>query len=308
MKINLVYNSNAGNGDFSLAAILEELNQHGAKVNVKESHEDNLGLFLDKDCDFMIIAGGDGTVEKIVKMVVNKSVPLAILPVGNANNIANSLDLGDYLDQVIQNWKENRLECLSLGSLAYKNQRHLFLESVGWGLFTDVLRKIKSGKDKDKKVTPPVDDKVTFGLEKLEEGLVELQPAFFEIKMDGKDYSGEYLWLEAMNTQFMGPQLNLAPEADLNDVFLDVFMAKRGEHTKIREFITGDQSKKTSGLRPTVKVKEIMIRGEGILHVDDEIVDLGADKTAWISITLHPEFVRIIKSSWFGGMMTQMRF
>jgi diacylglycerol kinase family enzyme len=70
MKINLVYNSNAGNGDFSLAAILEELNQHGAKVSVKESHEDNLNLFLDSDCDFMIIAGGDGTVEKIVKMVV----------------------------------------------------------------------------------------------------------------------------------------------------------------------------------------------------------------------------------------------
>lgn len=300
MNINLIYNNTAGNGGFSLDAILESLYTLGATVNVKESHSDDLGSFLEKSCDFYLIAGGDGTVEKIMKKVVKNNLPLAIFPVGSANNIAKSLNLNDYLEQIVQNWKSNKLECLSLGSLHYSDQHHLFVESVGWGLFSQVLKQIKS--EKEEGDSEPIQDKVSFGLEKLSAGLAQLQPVFFEIKMDGKDYSGEYLWIEVMNTQFMGPQLNLAPNAKSNDVFLDVFMVKKVDKKRLENYFQERESFYPKDFLPTIKAKKILIRTKGPVHVDDEVIQTDEGNINLFKLSLYSQLVRVIKSSFPQGM------
>ena len=46
-----------------------------------------------------------------------------------------------------------------------------------------------------------------------------------EITLDGKDFSGEYILVEVMNIQYIGPSLHLAPSADPGDGQLEVHVA-----------------------------------------------------------------------------------
>jgi diacylglycerol kinase (ATP) len=49
------------------------------------------------------------------------------------------------------------------------------------------------------------------------------------IRLDGKDLSGEFIMLEALNIRSVGPNRNLTPKADINDGFLDVVFVSKGD-------------------------------------------------------------------------------
>jgi diacylglycerol kinase (ATP) len=44
-------------------------------------------------CDWIGVAGGDGTVERVAAVVVGTQIPLGVIPAGTFNNFARSLDL-----------------------------------------------------------------------------------------------------------------------------------------------------------------------------------------------------------------------
>ena len=52
---------------------------------------------LGENWDLVLVAGGDGTVAKVARCLVDRDIahriPIAILPVGTANNIARSLGI-----------------------------------------------------------------------------------------------------------------------------------------------------------------------------------------------------------------------
>jgi diacylglycerol kinase (ATP) len=47
----------------------------------------------DQQCDWIAVAGGDGTVESVAAAVVGTQIPLGVIPAGTFNNFARSLDL-----------------------------------------------------------------------------------------------------------------------------------------------------------------------------------------------------------------------
>ena len=58
------------------------------------------------------------------------------------------------------------------------------------------------------------DSKMLTVLRSLKERLGNWPAKELEITLDGKDLSGEYIMLEVMNIQHIGPSLHFAPEAD----------------------------------------------------------------------------------------------
>ncbi|MEX2513264.1 MAG: diacylglycerol kinase family protein [Cyclobacteriaceae bacterium] len=296
MDIHLIYNETAGDGDHSIPRILKSLKNHSANVVVFNKKSSKLKHFLKKKCDFLLIAGGDGTVGKVLKKMVEDPVPIAVLPLGNANNIAESLNIDDFLDGMVRNWKGNKMQSLSMGFLEKEGKVDYFLESIGWGLFANTLAGIK--KEKKQKSKDP-EDKVAFGLEKLEDALKDLKPISYEIKIDGKDYSGDYLWIEVMNTNYMGPNLHVAPEADAEDRYLDVILIKKGEEEKIKHFIKHQQQKNSHKFDLAIKAKEVLIKEKGAMHIDDKIMEdeSGSEPPEnWLRVGLHPQKFKMVPS------------
>src|SRR5690606_19798572 len=266
MRITLIYNPQAGAASFSLEGFVKGLEASGAEVLVHDIKEDNYEHALDHSCDFIIIAGGDGTIEKIAEKAINldKNVPFAILPCGNANNIAGSLDVDTAIRSIVESWQQQAFRNFTVGVIRRSYKNLTFFESVGWGLFAEVLQEVKEEKKAAKQPAIANQDKVKYGLQKLIQAVQELQPAFYQILVDGKDFSGYYLWVEVMNSRSMGPQLQLAPDAKHGDRYLDVVLIKEKERDQLEKFLVTHKGENHGDTFSPIKARHISIRSNQV--------------------------------------------
>src|SRR5262245_14210951 len=95
MKVTLIYNPTAGDDDArptsgQLAALIREA---GHQVRTQPTDEKGWSKALRKKAGLVAVAGGDGTVGKVARRLVDSGCPIAVLPMGTANNIARSLGI-----------------------------------------------------------------------------------------------------------------------------------------------------------------------------------------------------------------------
>jgi len=96
-------------------------------------------------CQWVAVAGGDGTVESVAKAMVGHDLPLGIIPVGTYNNFARSLLIPLDLEaacKVIANGKARSIDQGDVNGKA-------FFECVGTGLDAELYplgEDIKSGR------------------------------------------------------------------------------------------------------------------------------------------------------------------
>ena len=103
MRVTLIYNPDAGSDNQPTdEEILKLIRGAGHSAECQSSKEIGWEKALDKPVDLVAISGGDGSVGKVAKRMIGKHTPLAVLPMGTANNVANALGAADrQLDQLI---------------------------------------------------------------------------------------------------------------------------------------------------------------------------------------------------------------
>lgn len=293
-----MYNPEAGGSALPKEDLVRGLERRGATVLAQDTKEEGYEKSLEHPCDFILIAGGDGTIEKVAKKIImiDKGVPLALLPFGNANNIAGSLKVDTTLDGIVAGWINKDFRRFSVGSINMAGSNKKFFESVGWGLFAEVLKGVKE--EKKRNLVPQVagKDKVESGLKRLTQAVQDLQPSFYQVFLDEVDYSGYYLWVEVMNTQSMGPQLQLAPEASHGDDFLDVVLIKEDERSKLEFFFNVQQGQNERDNFNSIKAKNIKIHSDQPIHIDDEIIQADGSAARWSEINLIPQFFLVLNA------------
>src|SRR5215472_2748836 len=92
MKIGLLHNPGAGHGKRTIAELTMLLKEAGHQVSSASTKGKRWKELLAEPIERIIISGGDGTVSKVVPLLVGKNLPFHILPLGTANNIARCLD------------------------------------------------------------------------------------------------------------------------------------------------------------------------------------------------------------------------
>ncbi|WPR73671.1 diacylglycerol/lipid kinase family protein [Algoriphagus sp. NG3] len=294
MKIILLYNPNAGNEEFPLSKITSSLEDQGASVIAQNCKEDSYEQVLDLNYDLILIAGGDGTVEKMLLQLHDSKCPIAILPFGNANNIAGSLDLTDYYKKIVGQYEKGDFTHLSIGEYKTKEKTGWFMEGIGWGIFTALLLQM----ERNKNMKGNGEKKVDFGVKNLIKIEGELQPNFYKIQLDKEDYSGDYIWIEIMNTKRLGPQLELAPTADHDDDYLDVMLIKEEQRPELSKFLKAQKQKNKPSPFETIKAKKIKISTYLPFHVDDELFEHQTlyEETPTVTVSLAKHKLKILNN------------
>jgi len=91
----------------------------------------------------MVVAGGDGTVEFIVRKLADTKHPVGIVPLGTFNNLARALSLPTKIDDAIDVARKGRQRAITLGRV---NDR-IFVEACAVGLFGQTIALGDSAKD-----------------------------------------------------------------------------------------------------------------------------------------------------------------
>jgi diacylglycerol kinase family enzyme len=217
VRVTLIHNPGAGSTGEKDAVKLEKLlSRSGHKVRYRSSKEPGWKRALRKPSDLVVVAGGDGTVGRVIRRMVGRGVPVTLLPSGTANNIGRTLGLLERpFEDLVHGWETARRVKLDIGVVKGPWGERYFIEGVGAGLFGNLLARPKK---KNAKVGKP-EDVVDRALRRLHDMTVHCEAVDVAASLDGEDISGRYLLFEAINLRYVGPNMFLAPGASLATVY-----------------------------------------------------------------------------------------
>ena len=278
MKVALFHNEDAGDGTSvdEIRALLERHGHHLVQVVDKEWSAEQI---LDKHTDLVVAAGGDGTVATAARVLAGRAIPLAILPLGTANNMARSLCSEAPLDTLIEGWDHAEPQPLDLGTARGSWGERVFFESIGAGL---IPAGIAAAKAQQSATSKPADAVGIF-----RDALARLQPQRWTIALDGLSTTGEFLMVEVLNMPSIGPNLVLSDEANPGDGSFSVVIATEHHRDVLDEYLRHriDGGERPLALTPR-HAKRIEILGWSDVHVDDQLLRTNTSET--VSIAIEP--------------------
>lgn len=268
MRILLIHNPKAGDGKHSKKQLMASLARCGHQAFYQSIKDRGWRKAFKKPMDLIIAAGGDGTVHKTAWQIIDSGIPLAILPLGTANNLARSLGFTGSVDEILQSLHCGKSQPFDVGLLREGSQKDCFLEAVGGGLFADYFPAAEAN---EKKGRSP-EEELTALLSLLRQLSLDYPASDWKMSIDGKDVSGRYILWGAMNIRSAGPALQLAPNARTNDGRLD-FVGVRERNRNVFIKHVGAQvagRKKRVPLTPR-KFRDLKITSlPGAMHLDGE--------------------------------------
>lgn len=272
MKVTLIHNPDAGDDDKpSGEQIVRLIRDAGHKTRYHSAKEKTWKKALEKPGDLVAVAGGDGTVGKVARRLAGTRTPIAVLPMGTANNIANTLGLTDStFHELIEGW--NTARCVNFDAGVAKGPwgSKTFIEGFGIGLFAETMFQIDNGAHPHTESEDP-EEEIKSVLKVLKEQLSKYRWKDMTVRLDGEDLSGKYFLLEALNVRYLGPRLDLVPRAEINDGLLDVVFVSKPEKTRLSRYITNRlEHKPPRGSLTVRRGRHLQVEWEiSPVHIDD---------------------------------------
>jgi diacylglycerol kinase family enzyme len=261
MRALLVHNPDSGAEEPSAEQMTAWLGRAGYETIYTRSRSDDLEAQLAQDADIIVLAGGDGTVARVARKLPDRSVPVAILPIGTANNIARSLGIEGEAAALIAALPSAPLVKLDIGRAVGPWGTSRFIEGLGFG----ALAKAIDG-DGPK---PPMPRRIEKGREAFAKALIETAPARYHVVADGKDIDAECVFVEVLNLGMTGPRVMIGPSAEPGDQLLDVVYLPTDRLPAMLGWLKAPEH------RPppveVLKAHDVSMRWEsGRLRIDDE--------------------------------------
>jgi diacylglycerol kinase family enzyme len=210
-RATLIHNSKAGDKSHDRAALLKLLEHAGYTVTYFAIKECDLAEVLGHPAEIVVSAGGDGTVARIAAHSRSNGPPIAILPLGTANNIANSLGIRGSLKEIVAGWQEARAKAYYPISASGPWGVRRLIEGIGFGAFEQAIAEL------------PRSLRAKRARELVGKIVLDAPPENLEISIDGEAIAGRFAVVEITTIPLVGPQLPIAPEADPSDRSLHIY-------------------------------------------------------------------------------------
>jgi diacylglycerol kinase (ATP) len=268
MRALLIHNPKAGDRKHGKKQLIWSLRKNGLQAFYQSIREQGWEEAFKKPVDLVIAAGGDGTVHKTAWQIIDSGIPLAILPLGTANNLARSLGFIESVDEILQSLHCGKSQPFDVGVVRSGSQTNYFLEAAGGGLFADYFPAAKANEPKG--ASP--EEELRAHLSLLRELALDYPARPWKMSIDGKDISSRYILWGVMNIRSAGPSLHLAPKAKTDDGRLD-FVAVGEDKRKVfvkhvDAHLAGRKERVPLSSR---KFRELKITSlSGAIHLDGE--------------------------------------
>lgn len=296
MKVTLIHNPNAGSDQPSGDELISLIRGAGHAVVYQSSAVAEWQRVLKEPTDLLVVAGGDGMVGQVAKRVVGQCIPMTILPLGTANNLASTLGLTRRpFDQLIMGWQRARHVNFDVGIAKGGWGSAYYIEGVGLGAFTETMSRLDARKNIDIAHHNASDEKIRSVLQIMKIRLESSAPRRLKLALDGRDLSGDYVMLEAINIRFVGPNLCLAPSADPSDGLLDLVLVADDQREQMNRYLSDRTEGRTGDFAlPVLRGRHLRIECEEMrVHIDDDIWPNEGEHPPYspmiIDVSLHDE-------------------
>lgn len=287
-KATVLHNPGAGEGETSKNELITKIESAGFDCSYSSTKEFHWANIETGKTDFLILAGGDGTVRKVAeellaRKVIDKKLPLALLPMGTANNIAKTLGVTGSADEIISGWSTAMIKAFDVGIIEGLDEPSFFLESFGFGLFPKLMLEMEKQKKND---IADSKERIRAAWNIVHELILSGPVKKCHLQLDDIDCSGEFLLLEVMNIRSIGPNLHLAPESDPGDGQFDVVFIAEKQRGLLADYVQQKlDGRDVSFDFPVLKAHRLEVFWDGKhAHVDDEYYKVGKPSSIKIEL------------------------
>ena len=283
-KVLLVYNPLAGNRnvprklDYIVSRFLEKDilavpfrigGESGARIQE---------VLLQDEYSYVVVSGGDGTVNAIASIMlsIGLDIPIGIIPAGTCNDFARSLNLPSDLKKCLDIILDGNISQIDAGLV---NGEKYCLNTCAGGNFVDVSYSTNS---EFKKNFGPL----AYYLTALGE-FTNLKTVNLKLTTDDEVVEGDFLLFLILNGKHAAGLSNLVGAADLSDGYMDIVLLKNCLHIEMaglffkilnNDFVNDRNVK-------WLRTKKCTIEG-------DKGFNLSIDGEEWKGLPITIEFIR----------------
>ena len=301
MRITLIHNPKAGDAEHGEKQLIAGLAQAGHHATYQSTKEPGFKKALKQPTDLVLVAGGDGTTARVAFRLIDSGIPLSVLPLGTANNLARALGFVASPEEIIARLEGGKKQLFDVGLATGPWGERYFFEGVGGGLLAEYVRAAKKEEKQNGKAEKLSKEQEMARHSALLSRMLHDYPARdWKIELDGKDISGRYILWEAMNIHSVGPALYLAPSAGTRDGRFDFTRARPVDSTLLaKHFEARVAGKKSNSPLPARKFRKLRVIWKGqTLHLDDKVwpeKKQSGKSSGEITITVKPSALIILQ-------------
>ncbi len=293
IRVKLIINPGAGNvseAGKNLQLVKGYLEKNGLKVNLayakpKEEATSIAKRAVKDKYKLVIVMGGDGTVEAVMRGLIGSKVHLGIIPAGTENNIARSLGVPIDLQEACALIGLGHTEKLDMGQVkTSKGKKYDFFELATIGLSAAIYpdaSKVSSGK--------------IFSIKAALSTLIkqEVRPNIYLTLDDESKIEVDTMLVMVSNTPVFGKNFRVAPGASLQDGLLDVAVYPNFSKTELLGYYAAvmDGGYSGDGKVQHYRARKIKVKSSPKLDVMADGIELGKGT---VTIKVLPAALRVI--------------
>ncbi len=243
-----------------------------------DSSEKISQLLSDEDYSFVVVSGGDGTVNMIAAAILSnkKDMPIGIIPSGTCNDFARSLNIPLDMDKCLDIILDGNMVNIDAGII---NNEKYCLNTCAGGNFVDVS--FSTSSELKKNLGP-----LAYYVTALGE-FANTRPVKLKLTTENETVEGEFLLFLILNGKHAAGFTNILGMADLSDGYMDILLIKNCLHLEMaglffrilnNDDITNDKN------AIWLKCKECTIEG-------DAGFSLSVDGEEWGSLPVSMRFI-----------------
>ncbi|MCF4966206.1 lipid kinase [Nostoc sp. CMAA1605] len=211
----LLVNRHARKGQKRLLEVINCLQKSGLEL-IEESteHPKNLAHIIHKyknHVDLVIVGGGDGTLNAVVDALVETQLPLGILPLGTANDLAKTLGISNSIPEACKTIVTGELRRIDLGCV---NGKHFF-NVASLGMSVKITQKLT----KEFKRRWGILAYAATALQVIWES----RPFSAEIRIQNQRYPVKTVQIAVGNGRYYGGGMAIVHDAKIDDQRLDLY-------------------------------------------------------------------------------------
>ncbi len=251
-------------------------------------------LLREKGFDIAVAVGGDGTVNQVAKAVRYSDTALAIIPSGSGNGLARHLNIPLNIKEAVEligKGKEIYIDGCSINGKT-------FFCTAGTGFDAHIGKLF--AKSKNRGFISYF--KITVG------SLLSYKPQKYSLNIDGKEVNVKAFLITFANSAQFGNDAYIAPQADIQDGYIDVCILKPFKVWHIPGLAIKMFKKKfnESSLYEAYRGKDVLVtrEAEAPVHYDGEPKKMGTE----LEIKIYPAALKVIVPIGFPAKNTSEYF
>ena len=283
----MIHNPNAGCGEPESRTLVALIEKSGYAVSYFSSKEHSVAEILQRPSDLIVVAGGDGTFRKVARKADTGGPPIALLPLGTANNIAKSLGIAGTPKEIVNSWRQAQESAYYPMRAEGEWGSRRLIEGLGCGAIARAIDAMS-----DDTVEPNT------ARQRLWSFVADAAPIELDLICDGVRVSGEFVAVEIISIPLVGPHLLLAPQADPSDRRVEVVCvpASATEQRRFAEWLaTGSHDNPAPAWTSTATSLSLEGRLSRV-RLDDKARKLKSKGISKVLVDVEPEAVRVLVS------------